>query len=77
MNRNIAIISSLLFLSFPPLTLANPPHSLSQKITPNNFNELKSALLEKDINKDGFVGNDDFVRCLSRSQMKCTEREVY
>jgi tetratricopeptide (TPR) repeat protein len=34
MNRNIAIISSLLFLSFPSLTLANPPYSLSQKITP-------------------------------------------
>jgi tetratricopeptide (TPR) repeat protein/S1-C subfamily serine protease len=33
MNRNIAIISSLLFLFFPSLTLANPPYSLSQKIT--------------------------------------------
>jgi tetratricopeptide (TPR) repeat protein/S1-C subfamily serine protease len=33
MNRNIAIISSLLFLSFPSLTLANPPYYLSQKIT--------------------------------------------
>ncbi len=38
MNRNIAIISSLLFLSFPSLTLANPPHSLSQKITPATCN---------------------------------------
>jgi tetratricopeptide (TPR) repeat protein/S1-C subfamily serine protease len=38
MNRNIAIISSLLFLSFPPLTLANPPYSLSQKITPATCN---------------------------------------
>jgi S1-C subfamily serine protease len=38
MNRNIAIISSLLFLFFPPLTLANPPHSLSQKITPATCN---------------------------------------
>jgi tetratricopeptide (TPR) repeat protein/S1-C subfamily serine protease len=33
MNRKIAIISSLLFLSFPSLTLANPPHSLTQTIT--------------------------------------------
>ncbi|MFN7851159.1 MAG: tetratricopeptide repeat protein [Dolichospermum sp.] len=33
MNRKIAIISSLLFLSFPPLTLANPPHSLTQTFT--------------------------------------------
>ena len=38
MNRNIAIISSLLFLSFPSLTLANPPYSLSQKITPATCN---------------------------------------
>ena len=33
MNRKIAIISSLLFLSFPSLTLANPPHSLTQTVT--------------------------------------------
>ncbi|MFO5438434.1 MAG: serine protease, partial [Dolichospermum sp.] len=38
MNRNIAIISSLLFLSFPPLTLANVPHSLAQTITPATCN---------------------------------------
>jgi tetratricopeptide (TPR) repeat protein/S1-C subfamily serine protease len=38
MNRNIAIISSLLFLSFPPLTLANIPHSLAQTITPATCN---------------------------------------
>ena len=38
MNRNIAIISSLLFLSFPSLTLANVPHSLAQKITPATCN---------------------------------------
>ncbi|MDB9545935.1 tetratricopeptide repeat-containing serine protease family protein [Dolichospermum circinale] len=38
MNRNIAIISSLLFLSFPPLTLANVPHSLDQTITPATCN---------------------------------------
>jgi tetratricopeptide (TPR) repeat protein/S1-C subfamily serine protease len=38
MNRNIAIISSLLFLFFPSLTLANPPYSLSQKITPATCN---------------------------------------
>ena len=38
MNRNIAIISSLLFLSFPPLTLANLPHSLAKTITPATCN---------------------------------------
>ncbi|QSV53880.1 MAG: serine protease [Dolichospermum sp. UKL201] len=38
MNRNIAIISSLLFLFFPSLTLANPPYYLSQKITPATCN---------------------------------------
>ena len=38
MNRNLAIISSLLFLSFPPLTLANVPHSLAQTITPATCN---------------------------------------
>ena len=38
MNRNIAIISSLLFLSFPPLTLANIPHSLAKTITPATCN---------------------------------------
>ncbi|MDM3850523.1 MAG: tetratricopeptide repeat protein [Aphanizomenon gracile PMC627.10] len=38
MNRNLAIISSLLFLSFPPLTLANLPHSLAKTITPATCN---------------------------------------
>jgi tetratricopeptide (TPR) repeat protein/S1-C subfamily serine protease len=33
MNRKVAIISSLLFLFFPSLTLANPPHSLAQTVT--------------------------------------------
>jgi len=38
MNRKVAIISSLLFLSFPSLTLANPPHFLAQTITPATCN---------------------------------------
>ena len=38
MNRKIAIISSLLFLSFSSLTLANPPHFLAQTITPATCN---------------------------------------
>ena len=38
MNRKIAIISSLLFLSFPSLTLANPPHFLAQTVTPTTCN---------------------------------------
>ncbi|PPJ61455.1 S1 family peptidase, partial [Cuspidothrix issatschenkoi] len=38
MNRNLAIISSLLFLSFPSLTLANVPYSLAQTITPATCN---------------------------------------
>ena len=50
------------------------------KLDPVDQKALKgphSSAKDKDINNDGFVGNDDFVRCLSRSQMKCTEREVY
>ncbi|MFN7412359.1 MAG: tetratricopeptide repeat-containing serine protease family protein [Dolichospermum sp.] len=38
MNRKVAIISSLLFLSFPSLTLANPPHFLAQTITSSTCN---------------------------------------
>ncbi|MEI3651703.1 MAG: tetratricopeptide repeat protein [Dolichospermum lemmermannii FEM_B0920] len=38
MNRKVAIISSLLFLSFPSLTLANPPHFLAQTVTPTTCN---------------------------------------
>jgi tetratricopeptide (TPR) repeat protein/S1-C subfamily serine protease len=38
MNRNIAIISSLLFLSFPSLTLANVSRSLAKTITPATCN---------------------------------------
>jgi tetratricopeptide (TPR) repeat protein/S1-C subfamily serine protease len=38
MNRKVAIISSLLFLSFPSLTLANSPHFLAQTITPATCN---------------------------------------
>lgn len=48
----------------------------SKKITPNNFTELQNALVEKDNAKTGVVGHDDFIRCLSRSKMKCTESEV-
>jgi Ca2+-binding EF-hand superfamily protein len=48
----------------------------SKKITPNNFKELQNALNEKDSEGKGLVNSDDFIRCLSRSQMKCTEREV-
>lgn len=48
----------------------------TQKITPNNFGELQEALFEKDESKTGHLKHDDFIRCLSRSKMKCTEREV-
>lgn len=49
---------------------------LSKKITPNNFGELTSAFNEKDTNGSGFVKHDDFIRCLSKSNMKCSVREV-
>ena len=49
---------------------------LSKKITPNNFGELTSAFTEKDTNGSGFVKHDDFIRCLSKSNMKCSVREV-
>jgi len=38
MNRKVAIISSLLFLSFAPLTLANSPYVITQTITPDTCN---------------------------------------
>ena len=37
---------------------------------------MSSALHEKDQTNSGQVLHDDFIRCLSRSNMKCTEREV-
>ena len=48
----------------------------SKKITPNNFTDLQTALIENDKVGQGLVGHDDFIRCLSRSNMKCTEFEV-
>jgi Ca2+-binding EF-hand superfamily protein len=33
-------------------------------------------LLEKDKHSNGLVPHDEFIRCLSLSNMKCTEREV-
>ncbi|MBD2139749.1 trypsin-like peptidase domain-containing protein, partial [Anabaena sp. FACHB-1237] len=38
MNLKITIISSLIFLSFPILTLANPPYSLAEKNTSTTCN---------------------------------------
>jgi Ca2+-binding EF-hand superfamily protein len=34
------------------------------------------ALIEKDKESNGLVAQDEFIRCLSRSKMKCTEGEV-
>ena len=47
-----------------------------KKVTPNNFFALHEALKDKDHERTGCVQSDDFIRCLSRSNMKCTEREV-
>lgn len=48
----------------------------SKKVTPNNFGALQGLLREKDVHGTGYLKNDDFVRCLSTSQMKVTESEV-
>lgn len=48
----------------------------SKKVTPNNFGALQKILSEHDKTGSGFLSNDEFVRCLSSSQMKVTESEV-
>ena len=48
----------------------------SKKVTPNNFGALQQLLGDKDKEGSGFLRNDEFVRCLSSSQMKVTESEV-
>jgi Ca2+-binding EF-hand superfamily protein len=45
-------------------------------VTPNNIEGLQKMLTEVDKDQSGFLSNDAFVRCLSQSQMKVTDREV-
>lgn len=47
-----------------------------QKVTPGNFDGLQQVLKEQDTQGTGFVSSDAFVKCLSKSDMKVTEREV-
>jgi len=49
---------------------------MSQKMTPNNFTGLQHTFKELDQVNCGFLPNDAFVKCLSKSNMKVTEREV-
>uniref|UniRef100_A0A7S3CK80 Protein kinase domain containing protein n=1 Tax=Strombidium rassoulzadegani TaxID=1082188 RepID=A0A7S3CK80_9SPIT len=49
---------------------------LSQKVTPNNIEALQDALKNKDSEGSGFLPNEEFVRCLSMTHMKVTDREV-
>lgn len=48
----------------------------SKKVTPNNFGALQQLLADRDPNGTGCLANEEFVRCLSSSQMKVTEHEV-
>ena len=38
---------------------------LSAKVTPNNIKGLQESLAGMDTSKDGFLQNQDFMRCLS------------
>ena len=49
---------------------------LAAKIPENNFLQLKQAFQACDTNHSGKVDNETFVRCLSHTNMKATEREV-
>ena len=45
-------------------------------MTPNNISGLQDELTKKDDAASGFLPNETFLRCLSVSNMKISEREV-
>lgn len=45
-------------------------------MTPNNYEGLQQILVQNDKEQSGLIDSNTFVRCLSSSQMKLTEREV-
>ncbi len=49
---------------------------MASKLPEKNFEQLKKAFQGCDKNGTGKVDNDTFVRCLSQTNMKATEREV-
>jgi len=49
---------------------------LSEKVTPSNVEGLQKAMMEQDANQTGQLPNETFIRCLSVSEMKLSEREV-
>jgi len=48
----------------------------SQRMDKNNFDDLSKLLKEVDQNECGFLANDDFKRCISKADMKVTDREL-
>ena len=49
---------------------------LSKKVTPMNVNALQEALTQMDKDGSGCLPSDQFVRCLSQTHMKLSDREV-
>ena len=49
---------------------------LSDKVNPWNIKGLQEALLEVDAGKSGELASDQFIRCLSKCQMKFSDGEV-
>ena len=49
---------------------------LSEKVNPYNLKGLYEALVSEDEEQSGVMTSEMFVRCLSKSQMKFTDREV-
>lgn len=45
-------------------------------MTPNNINGLSDTFAGHDGGNTGVLSNNDFMRCLSQSNMKVSDREV-
>ena len=48
----------------------------SQRLDKNNFEGLSKMLKDTDPNESGFLANDEFKRCISKADMKVTDREL-
>lgn len=49
---------------------------LASRIPERNFENFKDALQMHDRDRNGMVGNEQFIRCLQLAEMNATPREI-